>query len=316
MRDKRDAGGPAYYGVLVAATFLMASGFIAGKILLTQVPAFLLVGWRFVVAALAAGAIVFFNRRDLLDVRNFLTVLAPASLSARDWVTVALIGLLQTALALGLLFLAMETISASTAAILLFTNPLWVALIGQVTRSEKLSRLGMIGIISGVAGVAIALGGAFSLSPQAIGGEALGLLAALSWAGSTIINRRARLPIDHWALSFWQMMTGALALLVIAYARGERWPADLPLSGWAWFLWLAIPGSTLSFGLWFLTLARGGATRSSSYLFLAPLFTVILSAIVLHSGVTATQAAGGVLVGLGLWLVNRTPPAPKTGART
>ena len=40
-----------YYCVLVAATFLMASGFIAGKILLANVPPLSLVGGRFVVAS-------------------------------------------------------------------------------------------------------------------------------------------------------------------------------------------------------------------------------------------------------------------------
>ena len=77
--------GAAYYAILVAATFLMASSFIAGKILLEQgVPAFLLVGWRFVVAAAAAAGIVFF-RAD-----RFFATLFPARLGPGDWAAVAL----------------------------------------------------------------------------------------------------------------------------------------------------------------------------------------------------------------------------------
>ena len=294
--------GASYYAILVAATFLMASSFIAGKILLEQgVPAFLLVGWRFVVAAAAAAGIVFF-RAD-----HFFATLFPARLGIGDWATVAWIGILQTALSLGLLFWAMETISPSTAAILLFTNPLWVALIGHAVLDEKLSRLRMIGLVAGILGVAFALGGGFGLSADVLMGELLGLGAALSWTASTIVNKRARLPINSWSLSFWQMLIGALALLLVAYARGEHWPARLSLGDWGWFFWLAIPGSTASFGLWFLALTRGGATRSSGYLFLAPLFTVILSTALLHTGLNALQGLGGALVGLSLWLVNQTP---------
>ncbi|VFU07307.1 DMT family transporter [Methylocella tundrae] len=301
-RRPHDQSAAVYYVILITATFLMASSFIAGKILLADgVPAFLLVGWRFVLAALAA-AVVLRSRAD-----HFFAALFPSRFGFSDWATVAAIGILQTALAMGLLFWAMETISPPSAAILLFTNPLWVALIGHAALDEKLSRLKVMGLALGIAGVGFALGGAFSLNADAIGGELLALLAALSWTASTIVNRRARLPIDTWALTFWQMLAGALALLCVAYARGEHWPAHLSVAALGWFFWLAIPGSTVSFGLWFLALKRGGATRSSSYLFLAPLFTVILSTLVLRTTITAPQALGGALVGLSLWLVNRTP---------
>jgi drug/metabolite transporter (DMT)-like permease len=303
--DERRDRVAAYYAILVAATFLMASGFIAGKILLADgVPVFLLLGWRFVLAATAAAAVLAFTTDD------FLAAMFPSRLALSHWMTIVMIGVLQTALAMGLLFWAMRTIAPSNAAILLFTNPLWVALIGHAVLDERLSGLRMIGLILGIAGVGLALGGSFSLNPEALGGECLALGAAFAWTASTIVNKRARLPIDLWALTFWQMLTGALALLAVAFLGGERWPDNLPAEAWLWFLWLAIPGSTASFGLWFLALRRGGAARSSSYLFLAPLFTVILSALVLRSAATPVQAAGGGLVGLGLWLVNRTPRVP------
>jgi drug/metabolite transporter (DMT)-like permease len=101
------------------------------------------------------------------------------------------------------------------------------------------------------------------------------------------------------------MLIGALILLAMAYGQGEHWPAAVGPREWAWFLWLAIPGSAGSFGLWFLALRKGGATRSSGYLFLAPLFTVLLSDAILKTSLTWQQAAGGVLIGLSLWLVNR-----------
>ena len=105
------------------------------------------------------------------------------------------------------------------------------------------------------------------------------------------------------------MLIGGLALLGVAYATGESWPAGLTLAGWGWFLWLAIPASTGSFGLWFVALRTGGATRTSGYLFLTPLFTALLSVPILGAGLSGRQAAGGALVGLGLWLVNREPSA-------
>ena len=304
MNDShRPAGGTAYYLMLVAATLLMASSFIAGKILLAAgIPPFLLIGWRFFFAACATLPLV-------LAAESSLSItLLPPHLSLREWIVVALIGLLQTAATMGLLFLALRTISAGTAAILLFTNPLWVALIGHFVLHERLSGLRLLGLLCGIFGIALALGASGTgISDEPLIGKLTGLAAALCWALATILNKRSKLVINVWALSFWQMLIGALILLVFAYAQGQRWPvaALSSLDLWGWFVWLAVPGSTGSFGLWFLALRRGGATQTSGYLFLAPLFTVILSALMLGTSLSAEQAFGGFLVGTALWLVNR-----------
>ena len=214
---------------------------------------------------------------------------------------------------MGLLFLGMRTIPPATAAVLLFTNPLWVALLGRVVLGERLHAGRMAGLGLGVVGVALALGGGAPAAGEgALAGELWALAAGLSWALATVLQKRAALPVLPWTLSFWQMGLGALALLTLGPLAGEP-PApwgQLTATDWAWFAWLALPGSTASFGLWFLALRRGGATRTSSFLFLAPLFAVVLAWLVLGAAPRSAQAFGGVLVGLAIYLVNRVP-APR-----
>jgi len=288
--------GAGYYAILIVATFLMASGFISGKLLLNfGFTPLLLVGWRFLIAAFSLLPLALISREPLFP---RLTLLQKLS--------VMLIGLLQTAGTLGLTFLSLRYVSAATSGILLFTNPIWVALLAPWALGESLSRLRVFGLMCGIAGVALALGGAaLSASDNFLQGDAVGLAGAFCWSLSTILNKRAQLPIGTWALSFWQMLTGASMLLAFAYGQGEHWPEGVGLPQWGWFLWLAIPGSAGSFGLWFLALRKGGAIRSSGYLFLAPLFTVLLSDLILKTSLSWQQAAGGALIGLSLWLVNR-----------
>lgn len=284
----------------------MGSSFVAGKILLQQgFTPMILVGWRFFVAALATLPLV------LAGERNIVAALLPAKAGLRDVALVILIGLLQTAAVMGLLFWAMQFISASTAAILLFTNPIWVAVLGRIFLGESLHRARLVGLLLGVVGVALAIGVSPSMlsGGMTLAGEIIGIVSALCWASATLINKRAALPLSSWALSFWQMLVGAIAILAIAYLDGEQWPSGVTREQWAWFLWLSIPASTGSFGLWFVALKRGGATRTSGFLFLAPLFTVILAYFILGTAISWMQAAGGVLIGLALWLVNRELPA-------
>jgi drug/metabolite transporter (DMT)-like permease len=297
--------------MLVGATFLMGSSFVAGKILLNAgVPPLLLVGWRFFVAAIATLPVV------LLIEKAPLRALFPAGFSLGNWALVALVGLLQTAAVMGLLFMAMEHVSASTAAILLFTNPIFVALLGRLFLGETLRGPRVVGLVLGLAGAALAIGvSGDGGGDEAVIGALIGLGSALSWATSTIVNKRAAIPMKAWPFSFWQILIGSLALLAVAGLTGDAWPAGTTPVQWGWFLWLAIPGSTISFGLWFMALARGGATRSSGYLFLAPLFATLISHVVLDAGLTWAQGLGGVLVCAGLWLVNREIPAKDEGAR-
>lgn len=294
-----DAG---FFAILIGATFLMGSSFIAGKILLGHgVPAILLVGWRFLLAAIAT--------LPLLAVAGgpLRAQLWPAEMMPRQAWVVGVIGLLQTAAVMGLLFVGMRHIPAAAAAILLFSNPIWVALLGRVFLRESLGPARMAGLLLGMLGVALAIGPGALLTDRdnALFGELCCVASALCWAVATTVNKRAALPIGGLALNFWQMLIGALVLLALAWASGERWPPGVGGRQWLWFVWLAVPASTGSFGLWFVALRQGGATRTSGWLFLAPLFAVLLSFAVLHTALSPMQLLGGVLIGLGLWLVNR-----------
>jgi drug/metabolite transporter (DMT)-like permease len=306
LKARSRAADASFFVILVASTFLMGSSFVSGKILLSEgFAALMLVGWRFLVAALATLPLV------ALDDRRFLAALFPPKATLRDAALVIVIGVLQTAAVMGLLFVAMRSISASTAAILLFTNPIWVAVLGRLFLGESLHRGRVAGLACGIVGVALAIGinSNAQSSPTALIGEIIGLGSALCWSAATIINKRANLPFGSWALSFWQMLVGSLVILAIAYGLGQHWPTGTTHAQWGWFIWLAIPASTGSFGLWFVALKRGGATRTSGYLFLAPVFTVVLSWFVFGTSLSWLQAVGGALIGIALWLVNRDAPA-------
>jgi len=207
------SGGVGFILVLLASTFLMGSSFIAGKILLKAgAPPMLLVGWRFLIAALAT--------LPLLQLDGpFAKALVPPRMNVRGACLVVLIGLLQTAAVMGLLFIAMQFISASTAAILLFTNPILVALLGWAFLGEPLHRVRVGGLIAGAVGVALAIGVGPELfaGGRVVMGEVIGLLSALCWATATIVTKRSNLPMGAWSLSFWQMLIGALVVRTSGY---------------------------------------------------------------------------------------------------
>lgn len=287
--------------VILTSTFLMASSFIAGKTLMNAgYPPFTLVGWRFLIAAFATLPILAFEKDS-----TFLQAVFPTQLAARHIRHMFLIGLLQTTGVIGLVFWAMQSISANVASISLYTNPLLVALVGGVWFREKLSKNQIIGLLTGLVGVVLAIGIQTGNTGYSLFGLVIGLCSALCWSLATIVNKNTTVPFSQWTLTFWQMLIGSVFLLIIGYVKGEHLTGAISAAHIGWFFWLAIPGSTISLGLWFKALSISGATKASGYLFLCPAFTVLISFWIFHINVSGSQLFGGALIAVSLLLISR-----------
>jgi drug/metabolite transporter (DMT)-like permease len=299
--DGQSRGAGLYYATILGSTVLMGSSFVASKMLLRDVPPVALAASRFFVAALATLPVLWLMGRVRL--RGWRATWAEVRATA--WLRLILIGSLQTAMVMSLLFIGLQYLTPAKAAILMATNPILVAALGRLLLGEALRRTGQIGLLIGIAGVICCVGVDALVSRNVNRGDLIVLGGSLAWACATIVNKRARLELSPWAVNFWQMLFGAAMLAVLAAALGQSWPAELPPAGWGWFLWLAVPASTGSFGLWFAALRLGGAVRTSGFLFLVPFFAAVLSSIVLGEHLAIAQAVGGVLIAVGVYLVNR-----------
>lgn len=270
--------------VLIGSTFLLATSFVAGRVLVLKVDPLPLVGWRFLLAAIATLPLA------IWEIRRAGGTGLGALLPRRDqvWV-VLLVGLLQTGLVMGLLFYAIQRLGAPTAAIILFTNPIWVGLAAPWILGDRLTPMLVTGLV--------------------IGTDPVGYLAALgasfTWSTSTLLQKRVGISLPPFTLASWQMFIGSLALLAAAFVSGSPWIGGI--QGWDWltFLWLSVPGSVGAFGLWSVALATGGAARASGFLFLTPAFVVLLSGLILGTAITPSQMIGGAMIGLSIWLINR-----------
>lgn len=205
---------------------------------------------------------------------------------------------------MGLLFLSMLYISASAAAVLLFTNPLWVAALSPLVLKEKIRPPQYLGLLLGFIGVILLIG--FKSNGLEMRGNFLALASALCWASATLFAKHQQLKVPPFILSFGQMLVGGIVLVGLSFFSKETYNIATATShDWFWFAWLVLPSSVGSFGLWYMALSRGGALRASSFLFLTPLFTVITSVLVLKTTVSLQQLIGAVLVGVALYIVNR-----------
>ncbi len=289
--------------IILAATFLFGSTFPAGKWLLQHhTPPLFLAAVRFLLAPLSLLAAAYVSGQARLMLRP--------SVRMGEAMVIAVIGVLQTGVCIGCLFLAMQRISPPAAALLLFTNPIWVAALGIVVLQQPLTANRVLGLALGISGVALILNpGARGFDPL---GYMFGLLSSFGWAGATLVTKKANLTVSPWTLTFWQMIVGAIALLGLSLLIGENWHEALrDKSDIIVLVWLAVPASACAYGLWSVALRRSkNASEVSSFLFLVPFFAAILSYCVLGSTLSFAQLLGGAAICCGLWISSH--PFPRT----
>jgi drug/metabolite transporter (DMT)-like permease len=87
--------------------------------------------------------------------------------------------------------------------------------------------------------------------PRILGGKTMLLLAAICWAGGSILYRRRSWHSTFWAQTFWQLLVSTVVVAVIALPGvvGQRvhWsPALLAILAYNWVVTTAIFGGEVA----------------------------------------------------------------------
>ncbi|WP_134682658.1 DMT family transporter [Brevibacillus migulae] len=285
---------PLLFGLLVVlTTSLMGSSFAIGKMGLSYFSPLLLVGLRFTIAGILMTAWVWMKKEPL-----------PAS--RQEWGRIGLVGLFQTAGVMGCIFLSLRTISAGETSILTFVNPLLVVILGTIFLRMRYKLTQWLGVLAGFLGVAITLG--YHMQWKA--GTAFGFASAVSWAIATLLVKRWGKGYSVWVMTAFQMLVGGLLLLgmsvMLETPRIILNPASVCI-----VLWLAVMASIVQFASWFYLLNQGDPGKTSAFLFLAPFFGVLTGWLMLGERVDWYVYGGGVLIFIGIFLVNWSPAGRK-----
>lgn len=211
-----------------------------------------------------------------------------------------------------MIFWGLEYTTASRGVVLLYTAPFWVALGAHLfIPGERLRSQQVIGLLAAFAGVILAFSDGLTLPTwQQLIGDMMLLLGGLLWAATTVVIKSTRLATaSHNKMLFYQLAVSGIGLPPVAFLLGEAGifaPTPLVVGTLA-FQTIII--AFVSYLAWFWLVARYPAGRLSAFTFLTPLFGLAAGAGLLGEPVSAPLIAAMVLVGAGIWLVNR-PPRP------
>lgn len=219
----------------------------------------------------------------------------------------AILGVLNVGGFAGLLNVGLLSVSAGESSLLVYTQPLWIAVLAAVFLRERLTHRRLLGLALGFAGVLVVLGPQAQAShPGTWWAYGALILAALSWAVASIYYRSEPLPIDQYWMTGLQCFYGAVP---IALAWWLLEAAAVPRVGWGLLWTVAFAGalsSGLAYLLWYWMLRRREATLVGIAVFLVPPFAVLFGGVFLGERPSLNLVAGTAMVLLGLAITRKS----------
>jgi drug/metabolite transporter (DMT)-like permease len=227
----------------------------------------------------------------------------------REWRSSLVLGFLYFAIGHGTVHWAETVVPSGWAALLIASEPIWIAVMAAAVASERLTAKTLIGLALGIAGVAL-LVGEESLSgqrPVVIGSVAI-ILGTLAWSIGVMYALKAPLPRNAMARAGMPEIVGSLILLALAAITGEFSSFHLarvsPRSAWS-LLYLITFGSIVAFTAYTWLLDHVSPTLVSTHTYVNPVIAVVVGWWWGGEEINLQVLVAGVLTLLAVFMISR-----------
>ncbi|MEO7664401.1 MAG: EamA family transporter [Candidatus Limnocylindrales bacterium] len=287
---------------------LWGSTYLGIAVAIESMPPFLMAAIRFVIAGLILlGWEVFrgqFRRPTLREVRDS-----------------AIVGTLLLGVGNAFVGLGETFVASGVAAVLVAMIPLWFAVLGRIYFRERLPAIATLGVVVGLAGVALLAWPTGEAGSINLLGVAILLIGPFGWAhGSLFAAHKAVLPRRPFMASGLQMLLASIVLFGEALVMGEFStfdPAAVTSRSLVALLYLIVFGSLIAYNAYAWLLRNAPLSLVGTYAYVNPVVALGLGAVVLAEPITPrTLIASAVIVVAVAMIVTARGRAARAEART
>jgi probable blue pigment (indigoidine) exporter len=283
------------YQLIIAGIFFAifwSSASAATKIALQSVQPFVVALPRFFIAA----AIMLFISHVLMRKR----------LPARhEWKQLAIYGLLNISIYLGLYVIAMQNVSAGLGSLSVAIGPVLISIMAAIWLKHPVRRVTILSLLLCTVGIIVAAFPLFENSYATPGGLCILFVSMVSYsAGSVYFSKKNWNNLHILTINGWQTLIGGIFLLPVLFFTYKSDQNNFDVKWISCVLWLAIMVSIFAIQLWLYMLGKN-PVKASFWLFLCPVFGFIIAAIMLKEPISFYTFAGVTMVIGGLYLVQK-----------
>ena len=293
--EKRSATTASIVLAFASVYFFWGSTYTAIRVGAAEMPALLLAGTRFLIA----GAILLAWCRW-----RGLRLVGPP----RTMLILGLIGLLLLGGGNVSLVYAEETIPSGLSSLVFAVAPLYVALIEMaLPKGEPLPRRGWLGLLLGFAGLGAllwpSLRAGLSGDRTLLWAIAALLAGALFWSAGSILSRHARLKVNVFVASAWQMVAAGAFNTLLGTALGN-WPRfHVNAASVGSLAYLVTGGSLLGYTSFIYLLEHVPVAKVMSYTYINAVVAVLLGIFLLHERPGPAEFAGMAAIIMAVFLL-------------
>ena len=309
---QKGTGNTIYHVLAIVIVAIWGLTFISTKVLLmaglSPEEIFLV---RFSIAYFGMWLFCLWGRGSDASRTGSQSVQSPARLfcnSLKDELLLVLAGVMGGSLYFWSENTALQYTMASNVSFIVCTTPLVTAILNAAVRRERIGRLTLLGgclSLVGIAMIAFSGGEGFHLSFL---GDALAMLASLTWAIYTVVTNGLLKKYPSALISRKVFFYGMLTIVPVLLVKGWTFPAGRFLEPKVLLntLFLGVVASLACYALWNSVIKRLGTVGSSNYIYLNPLFTLIAATLLLGERLTPVAIAGCLITLIGVWTASRS----------
>jgi drug/metabolite transporter (DMT)-like permease len=154
-----------------------------------------------------------------------------------------------------------------------------------------------LGVLLGFGGLVLLIASQGLGGHVAIGASLVVMCATVFWSFGSWSTSRMSLPQDAFVLTVYEMLFGALWLLLFAAIRGEHvLPTSAPADAWLAWGYLVTFGSVVAFTAYVWVLSVAPISLVATYAYVNPVVAVFLGWLILSESVSLPIVIGGAVV--------------------
>ena len=271
--------------------FLWGGGWSALKILTFSSSIEVIIFWRFFLMSLSFIPILYFIKIPLTLNKSSLKFVVSSSILNISFMIFSFLGV-------------KDGFAGNGGVIITTLAPLMTFLLVAIIFKTKLFASQYIGLIIGLMGGIIILElNDFSIFLNS--SNIYFVICAIIWAGVTLLSQHSNKHIHPVHYSFYISVIATLTSFLYAFNNDLMSVFDQGMKFWISMIYLAVLGQSVATTIFFIASAKLGSQKTSSFMFLVPIFSLIIAWAVLGESIQLHILIGGSMSLIAIYFINK-----------
>lgn len=286
------------YILMVISTVFWAGAFIAGKLSAPYIPAFTLTFLRFIFATAILYCVMKIKGQSLYK------------LTKKDIPVFMVTGLVGMFGYHVFFFNALRYTTAINSSIIGATNPIITFILGVIFLKDKLTAKRVLGIVLSFTGVFLTLTNASLSVFKSLSfnnGDLLMLIAVLMWSSYSVYSKKVMPRYSPLTLTFYSFLFCTVFLVpFVIYEAPWRLINSIPTYSYAAVLYMSIFPSVIGYLVQQMSIKQIGPSKTSIFINLVPIFSIILSVLILHETISPIKLLTVLIIISGVYICQKS----------